>query len=214
MFTGIVQKVATVISLQRRGKSSVIGLNLDELASRVEVGDSVMINGVCLTATAVSDAETTFDVSSETLKLTNLGDLHPGEKVNVELAMRPDDRFGGHFVSGHVDATGDILDMADRPGETRLRVRVAEELTDQMIMKGSVAVDGISLTIADLRSETFEVSLIPQTLRETNLRSKSRGDLVNIECDMIGKWIQRHLRRIQDSDEDTLTMDKLREAGL
>jgi riboflavin synthase len=212
MFTGIVQKVAEVQTVRHAGAASVLWLELDDLAREVKVGDSVMVEGVCLTATDIEAGGVAFDVSSETLDRTTLGLLQRGAGVNVELAMRPQDRFGGHFVSGHIDGTGRMIAKTKRPGETRLRVKVEPELTEQMIMKGSVAVDGISLTVAELARGRFEVSLIPHTLAMTNLRDKAAGDPVNIECDMIGKWVRKFARQ-SEGDEDLLTMDKLRENG-
>ncbi|MFW6457253.1 MAG: riboflavin synthase [Planctomycetota bacterium] len=212
MFTGIVQKVARVRSVHSKGSSSTLGVRLEDLHGDIQVGDSVMIDGVCLTATHLNGDTWEFDVSSETLRRSTLGNLHNNSRVNVELAMQPTDRFGGHFVSGHVDGTAQIRQLSDKPGEKRLIVKADSELTDQMIMKGSVAVDGISLTIADLSSETFEVSLIPQTLETTTLSNKKVGDNVNVECDMIGKWI-RKFTQSDHSDSEGLSMEQLKENG-
>lgn len=212
MFTGIVQKVAQVRVIRHAGAASVLWLDLGDLAHEVEIGDSVMVDGVCLTATDIEAGGVAFDVSTETLERTTLGSLRRGAGVNVELAMRPQDRFGGHFVSGHIDGTGRLLEKAKRPGETRLRVEVEPELTGQMIMKGSVAMDGISLTVAGLARGRFEVSLIPHTLAVTSLRDKGAGEPVNIECDMIGKWVRKFARQ-SEQGEGPLTMEKLRENG-
>ncbi len=215
MFTGIVETVADVRSVRNKGSASTIRLDMGSLRNEVEVGDSVMINGVCLTATELTQGLWDFDVSSETLRRTTLGSLRSNSIVNVELAMQPAKRFGGHFVSGHVDGTGRIRDLADQPGETRMGVEVPSDLSDLMIMKGSVAVDGISLTIAQLSDGYFEVSLIPHTLETTTLSDKRVGDNVNIECDMIGKWVRKFTgeRGAQSSQSNNLTLDKLRETG-
>jgi riboflavin synthase len=135
--------------------------------------------------------------------------------VNVELAMQPTDRFGGHFVSGHVDGVGTIVGVSALPGETRMKVRVPPELASMMIMKGSVAVDGVSLTIAALEADAFEVSLIPHTMSVTTLERKRAGEPVNIECDMIGKWIRRFMRAEdgRGSSEGALTIKRLEEEG-
>jgi riboflavin synthase len=210
MFTGIVQKVARVQSIRHAGAASKLWLDLEDLSQDVSVGDSVMVDGVCLTATAMEGDRVAFDVSSETLRKTALGELQRGQGVNVELAVRPQDRFGGHFVSGHIDGTGRLVEKVKRPGETRLTVEVPPELTDQMITKGSVAIDGISLTIATLSSGRVEVSLIPHTLASTNLPEKMAGDRVNVECDMIGKWVQKFASRKRTTG---LSMEKLRESG-
>jgi len=190
-------------------------VDLGDLAPDVSVGDSVLVDGVCLTATTRQGNRAQFDVSAETLRLTTLGGLKRGSRVNLELAMRPSDRFGGHLVSGHVDGTGTIVAKSPLPGETRLTVSVASRLTDMMVPKGSVAVDGISLTVAQLKDGSFEVSLIPYTLSATTLGMKAAGDRVNVECDMLGKWIRRLLRR-GDEGRDAgggLTLDRLREEG-
>jgi len=215
MFTGLVQKVAEVTGVRHAGASSAIELDLGELAGEVRMGDSILVDGVCLTVAANHGGQAAFDVSAETLRLSTLGGLHRGSRVNVELAMRPTDRFGGHFVSGHVDGMGTILSKAPRAGETRLRVQAPSAITDMMVMKGSVAVDGISLTIAGLEGDVFEVSLIPHTLAATTLGQKGAGARVNIECDMIGKWVRRWL---QDSGPAArgaggITLERLREEG-
>ncbi len=215
MFTGLVQKVAAVSSVQRRGSSSTLGIALGELAGEVSPGDSVLVDGACLTVSAMRGEEVEFDVSAETLRLTTLGALSSGSRVNIELAMRPSDRFGGHFVSGHVDGVGTILEKTPRAGETWLKVRVPPALMDWMVMKGSIAVDGISLTIAGLEGDVFEVSLIPRTLAATTLQFKGAGDRVNIECDMIGKWVRKFVESAGRTEPSAgpLTVEKLREEG-
>ena len=215
MFTGLVQKVVEVAAVRHAGASSVIELELGELAGEVRAGDSVLADGVCLTVTARRGGRAAFDVSAETLRLTTLGELRGGSRVNVELAMRPTDRFGGHLVSGHVDGTGTILSKVPQAGETRLRVQTPPALTDMMVMKGSVAVDGISLTIAGLEEGAFEVSLIPHTLAATTLGQKGAGARVNIECDMIGKWVRQYVRGTGHGPRQTggITLERLREEG-
>ena len=212
MFTGLVQKVAKVGGTRRQGSASVIEVELGELVGQVAIGDSVAVDGVCLTATASSGGRASFDVSAETLRKSALGDLRGGQEVNIELAMRPTDRFGGHFVSGHVDGTGVIAERAAVPGETRMKVSVPAELARMMVMKGSVAVDGVSLTVAALSQDSFEVSLIPHTLEVTTLGKKRPGARVNIECDMIGKWVLRLLASGRNA-RGGLTLDKLQEDG-
>jgi len=215
MFTGLVQAVTKVSAVQHGGAASLLQLRLPELAAQVCVGDSVMIDGACLTAVALKGELVDFDVSSETLRLTTLGALRRGDRVNVELAMRPTDRFGGHFVSGHVDGQGTITRKDELPGETRLAVRVSRELVGMMVVKGSVAVDGVSLTIAALSEDGFEASLIPHTLEATTLASKGPGAAVNVECDMLGKWVMKLMGaegRAQ-AGGGSLTLDRLREEG-
>jgi len=215
MFTGIVQKVACVSGMARHGSSAALRLELDELAPEVRTGDSVLVDGACLTAVAIRGGDVAFDVSAETLRLTTLGSLKTGDRVNVELAMRPTDRFGGHFVSGHVDGLGRVLKKTPLPGETRLRVGVPPDLARMMVMKGSVAVDGISLTIAGLEDGAFEVSLIPHTLEATTLQFKGPGAHVNVECDMIGKWLRKFAAEADraEGDGSGLSQHSLEEQG-
>ncbi|MGD2175076.1 MAG: riboflavin synthase [Candidatus Brocadiaceae bacterium] len=191
MFTGIIQEVGSVAAVRRSGSSCVLSVESGGIARDATIGDSVSVEGVCLTVTAADQAALTFDVGAETLRRTTLGELRTGDRVNLEPALRVGDRLGGHFVSGHVDGVGTIQSKDRRPGEVCLAVEAPTSLTEQMVMKGSVAVDGISLTIASLGPGRFEVSLIPHTLAATTLEGKGPGDRVNIECDMIGRWVRR-----------------------
>ena len=190
MFTGIIQQVGRVAAIRGGGQSRVLSIEAGALASRVSVGDSVCVDGVCLTAAALDGGRISFDVSAETLRLTTLGDVRTGAPVNLEPALQVGDRLGGHFVSGHADGTGVIRRLEQLPGEVRLEVEAPEPLTDLMILKGSVAVDGISLTIAALRA----------------------GDRVNIECDMIGRWVRKLLGR-QEQAPGALTISDLEAQG-
>lgn len=215
MFTGIIHNVARVQFLRRSAHGCTLALDLSEMADEISLGDSVAVNGVCLTVADISGGTAHFDVSSETLDLSTLGALGSGDPVNVELALRAGDRFGGHFVAGHVDGTGTIRRMADAGAETRMRVEVSPDLAAQMIYKGSVAVDGISLTVAELGETFFEVSIIPHTLRATTLQHTKPGDRVNIECDMIGKWVAKLLRGegAAPPKGGSLTIERLQEEG-
>ncbi len=191
MFTGIVREIGTVAAVRRGAGSRALTVAAASTAARSAVGDSVSVEGVCLTVTGVEGDRMSFDVGAETLERSTLGELHQGDQVNLEAALRVGDAVGGHFVSGHVDGVGRISRKQDLPGEVRVEVEAPPELTDNMIPKGSVAVDGISLTIAALRPGAFEVSLIPHTLEATTLNEKAVGAPVNIECDMIGRWVRR-----------------------
>jgi len=215
MFTGIIRKVAEVRRVSRRSGAAVLRVALCELAQEVGPGDSVAVDGVCVTATKVQNGEMEFDVSSETLSLTTLGGLRQGDEVNVELALRAGDRFGGHFVSGHVDGTGTIRQMRRLAGECRMTVAAGAELLAQMVQKGSVAVDGVSLTVARLLPDAFEVSLIPYTLEATTLGRKRPGDRVNIECDMIGKYVRRLQERNSAAGQSggSIAVQRLAEEG-
>lgn len=214
MFTGIIREIGVVRSLSRQAQSGMLVVDLADMANEVAPGDSVSVDGCCLTATEAHESLATFDVSAETLRLTTLGGLHEGDRVNLEPALRVGDRLGGHFVSGHVDGLGTILQNNALPGEVRLEVEVSTDLADAMVMKGSVAVDGTSLTIAALRATAFEVSLVPYTLKMTTLQYRRPGDRVNIECDMIGRWVKRLLGSDDvRSDRNQLSMQDLEEQG-
>jgi len=212
MFTGIVQQTSEIVSTQKLSTSVMLTINLGALSQEVQIGDSVLTDGVCLTATSVDDGICSFDISTETVHLTTLKDRSPGDTVNTELAMRPTDRFGGHFVSGHVDGVAGVISIDKRTGEVRMRFKVEPELRELMIYKGSIAVNGISLTIAGLGKDWFEVSLIPHTMDNTTLPKLKIGEAVNIECDMIGKWVKNFVAtddEKQNPDNSSLSMDKL-----
>ncbi|MFO7957948.1 MAG: riboflavin synthase [Candidatus Brocadiia bacterium] len=213
MFTGIIQHVGTVVGVRRLPNARVLTVDVGPLADRVSVGDSVSVNGVCLTATSLEGPNVTFDVSAETVSRSSLSELRQGARVNLEPALRAGDPIGGHFVNGHVDGVGTIRRKEERPGEVRLEVAVAPELTADMVMKGSVAVDGISLTVAALRRDTFEASVIPHTMAVTTLQHKSAGDTVNIECDMIGRWVRRVLDQREGAGTRNLRIEDMEEQG-
>lgn len=195
MFTGLIEGIGKVVLCSSAGRAARLRLEMGRIAEGVNLGDSVAVNGACLTVTHVDGRIVEFDVSAETLRVTTLADLKPGEEVNLERSLRVGDRLGGHFVLGHVDAVGKILALHKSPGQITLDVVAAADVLAQLIPKGSVAVDGISLTVADLRPDRFSVAIIPTTFRKTTLRSKSSGDRVNIELDVIGKYVAGLLGR-------------------
>jgi riboflavin synthase len=214
MFTGIIRHVGTVRAVGTGADSRTLTIDAGPLADETSVGDSISVNGACLTATRVEASTVACDVGAETLRLTTLGALRAGDAVNLELPLRVGDRLGGHFVSGHVDDVGTIRRLERLPGEARLEVEVDRRLSDQMITKGSVAVDGISLTIAALRPGAFEASIIPHTLAATTLIHKRPGDRVNVECDMMGRWVQRLLPGTRvDLAGESLSISELEEQG-
>ncbi len=214
MFTGIIREVGIVRAVEAPRGMGVVTVEAGRVAALVARGDSVCVDGVCLTATRVEPPTMRFDVSAETLRLTTLGELREGVEVNIEPSLRVGDPLGGHFVSGHVDGTGTIRTKEARAGEVRLMVDVAPALSEQLVLKGSVAVDGISLTVAALATDSFEVSLIPFTLEATTMRRKGRGDLVNIECDMLGRYVRRLLERDGGpGPRRVLTVQDLEEQG-
>jgi len=203
MFTGIVEGMCPVVEV-RRGATWRLTLDLGQLADGVKLGDSISVNGVCLTVAAISGRRGSFDAIGETIGRTALARLAVGERVNVERSLRVGHRIGGHFVAGHVDGVGTIRVKERRPEETLVRIAVAPELTALMAAKGSVAVDGISLTLVDVGHGLFSVALIPYTLRETTLGWKGEGDRVNVEVDILARYVARLLGRDVGLSEDLL----------
>ncbi len=212
MFTGLIESICTVKSARASAKAILLTVDLGGLAQDAKIGDSIAVNGVCLTIAKLDGAVATFDVSTETLAKSALGRLRASSQVNVERAIKPADRFGGHFVQGHIDGVATIKAI-ERHGEfVDIEFAAGPELLDQMVPKGSVAVDGISLTIAGLDESTFTVALIPQTLKETTLGSAKIGDLVNIETDIIVKTVKKQLEKILPHSH-RLTAERLKELG-
>jgi riboflavin synthase len=196
VFTGIVEELGEVVCLERAGDSARITVHGPTVTSDVTRGDSIAINGVCLTVTDTAGSEFTADVIGETLKHSALGSLEPGTAVNLERAMRPDGRLGGHIVQGHVDGTGTITSRQPGTDWEVVRISLSAELSRYLAYKGSVAVDGISLTISGLGDGAepwFEVSLIPETLHRTTLGFKQPAAVVNLEVDLIAKYVERLL---------------------
>ncbi|MBM4039443.1 MAG: riboflavin synthase [Planctomycetes bacterium] len=206
MFTGIVERMCRVLALQR-GATWRLTVDLGPLAEGTRQGDSVALNGVCLTVAALDGSRASFDAIGETIGRTNLASLAQGQQVNIERSLRVGDRLGGHFVAGHVDAVGTIRSKEKLPTQTVLRVAVPPELTRFMAAKGSVAVDGVSLTLVDVARDAFAIALIPYTLRETTLGVKGPGDTVNVEVDILARYVARQL------GGEELTESALREHG-
>lgn len=193
MFTGIIEATGTIKEIQQGEDHFSMAVEAEEILKDVRTGDSISINGVCLTVTSFSNTAFTVDIMPETVKATNLRHLTKGSRVNLERSMAADGRFGGHFVSGHVDGTGEIIEITPEKNAVYFRIRTSEELTRYMVLKGSVAVDGASLTVFGVSEDTFTISLIPHTMKETVFGLKKPGDLVNIECDVVGKYIDKLL---------------------
>jgi len=212
MFTGLIETTCKVKSASRVGDSMVLTIDLGVLAGESKTGDSIAINGVCLTITRLQCSLASFDVSAETLAKSTLGRLKPSSDVNVERSLKAGDRLGGHFVLGHVDGTATI-DAIDKTGEfANIKIAAGTELLDGIISKGSVAVDGVSLTIANVNHRSFGVSVIPETLKRTTLGKAKIGDCVNIEIDIIIKTIKSQLDEILPKKQ-SLTAEKLRQLG-
>lgn len=211
MFTGIIEEIGTVGQASRSGGSLRLRIKAPRVATEVSVGDSINIDGACQTVTQVKDEFFTVEAVEETLKRTTLGKLKSGDRVNLERALRASDRLGGHLVSGHVDFVGRIKSIVRRDQSRIYEFEFPEEYKSHFVDKGSVAVDGISLTVVDVQENSFTVSVIPYTMRETTLGVKKTGDGVNIETDLIGKYVHRTLASSKEKFE--ITEEWLREKG-
>lgn len=216
MFTGIIEEMGTVSSIAEGSVSAVITIQASKVLEESKVGDSIAVNGVCLTVTSIHDKVFSADVMAETLRRSSLGSLSKGSLVNLERAMAADGRFGGHIVSGHIDGTGTIVSMKREDNAVWVTINTKQEILKYIVEKGSIAIDGISLTVAGLGKDTFSVSVIPHTGSETTLLKKSAGDIVNLENDVIGKYVDRLLNfNVNDNNKSSpmLTMDFLTENG-
>src|SRR6478735_4627952 len=195
MFTGIVEETGEVIALERSSHGARLKVRADVVTSGLQLGDSIAVNGCCLTATAQEGGILSFDLLQETLSRTNLGDLVPGVPVNLERALAAGARLGGHFVQGHIDCPSEILALEPVGADHRLEIALPAEFAGLVAFKGSIAVDGISLTVAEVRPESFVLWIIPHTMSATNLRIRRRGDRVNLEFDLLAKYLQRMLEQ-------------------
>lgn len=217
MFTGLIEGKGKIKAISRvRGDRVLTLAPLFDLTG-CRIGDSISVDGVCLTVTSLKEGHLKMDVSEETVSRSTLGQLRPGDEVNLERALCLTDRLGGHLVSGHVDGMGRVLKREQRQQSWLLRIGVDEALGRYMIEKGSVAVDGISLTINDCQDTYFEVNIIPQTAQETTLLGKKVGDSVNIETDLIGKYVEKFLLKDKMSEQrkerSSINEDMLRKFG-
>jgi riboflavin synthase len=218
MFTGIVEHVGTVVAVTPRGKVVQLTIDCGPIVEGVRLGDSIAINGTDLTVTTMTGTTLRFEMVQETASITNLGQLRPGSRVNLERALRADGRYDGHIVQGHVDGIGTIQEWRRQQEDVRLFVACALELASGMVPKGSITVDGVSLTLVDVGSDFFSVALIPYTLSHTTLGERRVGDLVNLEIDLLGKYVRKYLHQIFDapaasSTEAGLSVARLRELG-
>lgn len=194
MFTGIVEGKRPLVEATAGSGSLRLGVDLRDLAEGVGVGDSIAVRGCCLTATGLAGSVASFHLMGETLGLTLFGSLRAGDLVNVERSLRVGDRLGGHFVSGHVDGLGTVVSVDSRPGQTDLIVRLPAPLAELVIPKGSIALDGVSLTLTSISGPDVGVALIPHTLEATTLGALRAGDRLHLEMDMIGKWVRKLVR--------------------
>lgn len=193
MFTGIVEEKGCIRGIRPGAKSCILTIEGSKIFSDLQIGDSVAVNGVCLTATTISGRTFTADVMRETLERSSLGGLHAGSHVNLERAMAANGRFGGHIVSGHIDGTGSIVKIEKDDNAVWYTIAADRSIMYLIVEKGSIAIDGISLTIAKVTRDTFSVSIIPHTASETILSEKKVGDIVNLENDVVGKYVEKLL---------------------
>jgi riboflavin synthase len=210
MFTGIVEDIG-IVELMRLGVVTQLGVRSERVAKKVSVGDSVCVSGVCLTVTSVDGARITFDAVPETLRRSTLRDLKPGDEVNLETSLRADGVIGGHFVFGHVDGIGRICSVRQVSDSAELGIQAPDNIIKYVVEKGSIAVDGVSLTIASVRESEFSVAVIPHTLAVTTLGKKKVGDHVNLEVDVIAKYVEKFLRYREANPG--VTEDFLRQTG-
>ncbi len=192
MFTGIIEGTGTVESISRStsGRSAIrMTVDLGKNARGLKIGQSVALNGVCLTVIELNKGRCSFEMIQETAEKTSMGDLKKGSTVNIERSLKANDRLEGHFVLGHVDGVGTIAEIQEKPDEVQVWFQLPEELTRYVVKKGSIAVDGISLTVVDTRKNMASVCMIPHTIQVTNFTRKVKGDKVNVETDILGKYI-------------------------
>ena len=214
MFTGIVEELGSIRSVRRGQHSSVLSIAAKDILSDLKIGDSVAVNGVCLTATTVDSGGFTADVMHETLNRSSLGSLTVGNHVNLERAMAANGRFGGHIVSGHIDGTGTITALRKDDNAVWYTISASQELLRYIVEKGSIAIDGISLTVAEVGESWFYISAIPHTVAVTTLGEKRPGDTVNLENDVIGKYVEKLLRpQPQETAKSSLTLEFLAQHG-
>ena len=209
MFSGIVQSMGTIGEFIQQNEGAVLVVNIEEAFSGFEDGESIAVNGVCLTV--VDSTQTTFklDLSTETLNRTNFKNVITGDKVNLERSLTLSTKISGHFVSGHIDRVGEIINIEEKPGEVLFRFSHPKELGSFIMEKGSIALDGVSLTVFDCKDNGFTVSIIPFTLKHTNLGVRKIGDLINIECDMIGKYVFKACEILLQPGEKKPSLDFL-----
>lgn len=215
MFTGIVEETGIVKALSANTLPAKIQIQCNQVLNDTQIGDSIAVNGVCLTATEISKPTFTADIMKETLERSSLGDLKVGSIVNLERAASLNTRLGGHIVSGHIDGTGKISKIEEIENTHWYTIKCDNNLLNLIVEKGSITIDGISLTVARVSHEDFQVSIIPHTLRETTLMGKKVGDKVNLENDIIGKYVEKllHFKDIEEKKENRITEKFLLENG-
>jgi riboflavin synthase len=213
MFTGIIEEVGTVGSIHHSRETAKMTVRAVKILEGMQLGDSVAVNGVCLTVRQLAEREFQVEISSETLKRSNLGEAKIGSDVNLERALTPGSRLGGHFVQGHVDGTGQVLSIESRDEFGVWKFSFPKELRPYIVEKGSISVNGVSLTVANLTERSFEVALIPHTLENTNFQNFVVGRTVNLEVDILAKYVESLLAKRSDTEKTQLTEEYLKEQG-
>ncbi|SFC74424.1 riboflavin synthase [Clostridium uliginosum] len=217
MFTGIVEEVGFLEKLTLGGGFGLIEVNADKVLEGTKIGDSIASNGVCLTVLEIKSSSFKANIMGETLNKSTLGNLKLGDKINLERAMKLEDRFGGHIVSGHIDGIGKIISINKEVDGTWFTISSSKDVLKYIIYKGSISIDGISLTVAYVDEEVFKVSVIPHTLENTSLIDKKVNSFVNLECDLVGKYIEKLINKKDDTRNtqkaSNITMDFLSKNG-
>lgn len=209
MFTGIIEEIGKISNIKRGARSAILSIQASKVLEDAHLGDSIAVNGVCLTVTTLNGDVFTADIMNETLSRSSLGSLRAGSPVNLERAMAAGGRFGGHIVSGHIDGTGRIASVTRDDNAVWFRIMADKKLLRYIVEKGSIAIDDISLTVAKTDSESFSVSIIPHTIGQTILGTRKVGDTVNLENDIIGKYVEK----LMQNDESGVTLDLLAKNG-
>ena len=213
MFTGIIEEIGVLQAVKKGKESSVLEIRAEKVLEYTKIGDSIAVNGVCLTVTGIGQGSYQADVMAETLRRSNLGTLQPGDRLNLERALQLHGRLGGHIVSGHIDGTGTIKKFLKEGNATIVTIFAERKLLHYIVEKGSIAIDGISLTVVTVTEKDFCVSLIPHTVEETILLKKKVGDTVNLECDIIGKYVEKLLRN-ENIEKETAKEKKISKINL
>lgn len=213
MFTGIVEEIGTVEQVRRGTHSAVLTIRASTVLERTKIGDSIAVNGICLTVTALSPTSFSADVMHETLNRSSLAQLRSGTHVNLERAMAANGRFGGHIVAGHVDGVGRIRRVERDDTAIWYTIQVEPDILRYVVEKGSITIDGISLTVAKVTSDSFSISAIPHTVSQTVLKERKAGDPVNLETDIIGKYVEKLLRPQNAPQQSKLTLEFLSQYG-
>lgn len=214
MFTGIIEELGTIDRVERGSESAVLHIHCHDVLEGTKIGDSIAVNGVCLTVTSMHADGYTADVMAETLDRSSLGRLQKGSRVNLERAMPADGRFGGHIVAGHIDGTGTVQNIQRDETAVWYKIQADASLLRYIVEKGSITIDGISLTVARVEKDNFSISIIPHTQKNTVLKDRNVGDIVNLETDIIGKYVEKLLQPQESTNtQSKVTMSFLAENG-